>query len=345
MPPAIQRGTLVPINLEGEMLGSGFFLRRNTVGEAVLDLQRCLNELGYGAKEDQAVRRALTLDGVFGERMEAAVADFQESEGLLADGVAGPITLRAIEDELAVQTRMRLSSRYNGAGEATILHRFLRVPADKFRNQGYEALSLRDGAATAYSEVYKIVRRHGGLMTSSGGIRDLFARVSAGRSAMSMHYLGRAFDLGVWSGMENPGEDAYVVTQDRDESPRHLWRVWVRCSKRRADAEGGSAPVSTTLEAPVTYHNRQGGGTTRGRFLDLTAILEDHGFHRIGARPGFAQGGSWLRAEWWHFQWERGLERGVTTFGDELLAVYPRSSVEDSPPWRYRDHVFGEDWF
>ncbi|MCP4663789.1 MAG: peptidoglycan-binding protein [bacterium] len=310
-----------------------------------MDLQRCLNELGYAAPDARGVWRALVVDGDYGPRTEEAVADFEEHEGLLADGVTGAVTLRAIEDELAVQTNMRFSSRFNGAGEASLRHRFRRMPADRFHGHGYETVALRDDVATAYGEVYKTVHQHGGRMTSSGGIRDLFARINSGRSAMSMHYLGRAFDLGVRSGMVNPSEDAYVVTRDQDEDSRMVWRVWARCSSQRAETAGGSAPATRVLEDPVTYDAPHGNRKpTRGRFLDLTALLEKHGFRGIGARPGFAQGGNWLRAEWWHFQWEKGMERAKTTFGDELLAIYPRSTLEDSPPWRFREHIFGEDW-
>jgi hypothetical protein len=59
----------------------------------------------------------------------------------------------------------------------------------------------------------------------------------------------------------------------------------------------------------------------------------------------FFTGGTWLGAEWWHFQYETGLEQGVSSFGNELLKVYDREQLEDTPPWRYRDRVFGVNWF
>lgn len=62
-------------------------LRLGATGAAVQRLQRRLAELGFPPG---------TLDGEFGRGTEAAVIAFQSSEGLLADGVAGPRTLTAL---------------------------------------------------------------------------------------------------------------------------------------------------------------------------------------------------------------------------------------------------------
>lgn len=55
-------------------------LRRGSRGEDVAALQRRLRELGFDA------------DGDFGAATEAAVVAFQESRGLLPDGIVGPLT-------------------------------------------------------------------------------------------------------------------------------------------------------------------------------------------------------------------------------------------------------------
>ena len=60
-----------------------------TVGDTVRRLQRALRrtpDLG------------LTVDGVFGAQVEAAVKFFQSSSGLVADGIVGPITWNALPD-------------------------------------------------------------------------------------------------------------------------------------------------------------------------------------------------------------------------------------------------------
>lgn len=62
-------------------------IRPGDQGEAVLQLQRRLAELGFPPGK---------LDGDFGTGTEAAVRGFQASQGLLVDGVAGPRTQRAL---------------------------------------------------------------------------------------------------------------------------------------------------------------------------------------------------------------------------------------------------------
>lgn len=61
-------------------------------GERVLSLQQALTTLGHDPGEP---------DGVYGPATEQAVRSFQEASGLPADGIAGPNTLRAINEALA----------------------------------------------------------------------------------------------------------------------------------------------------------------------------------------------------------------------------------------------------
>ena len=62
--------------------------RIGTQGEGVRQLQENLNKLGFNCGEP---------DGKFGNKTQKAVMAFQQSKGLKDDGVAGPITLAAIE--------------------------------------------------------------------------------------------------------------------------------------------------------------------------------------------------------------------------------------------------------
>ena len=55
-------------------------LKLESRGEDVRTLQENLKTLGYGPR---------LADGDFGEKTEDAVIRFQESEGLLADGIVG----------------------------------------------------------------------------------------------------------------------------------------------------------------------------------------------------------------------------------------------------------------
>lgn len=56
-------------------------LKRGSSGDSVKDLQRRLN---------------VTVDGDFGPQTEAAVKAFQTSRGLVADGIVGPYTWKAL---------------------------------------------------------------------------------------------------------------------------------------------------------------------------------------------------------------------------------------------------------
>jgi peptidoglycan hydrolase-like protein with peptidoglycan-binding domain len=51
---------------------------------------------------ERALRRTpdlgLTVDGVFGAQLETAVKEFQDGEGLVVDGVVGPLTWAALPD-------------------------------------------------------------------------------------------------------------------------------------------------------------------------------------------------------------------------------------------------------
>lgn len=63
-------------------------LRRGDKGEAVKRLQRALKKRGFEPGK---------IDGEFGGGTEAALIAFQLSEGLLADGIAGPRSLAVLE--------------------------------------------------------------------------------------------------------------------------------------------------------------------------------------------------------------------------------------------------------
>lgn len=294
-------------------------LKINSRGEDVKTAQETLKQLGF---------RPGPIDGVFGGKTENAVIQFQEENNLYADGIVGPTTWGALHSALQVHLEEQVQPVIADNHHAEKIE-WMRVPADSYRD-GYNRFFLREDAAAAYMKVREVVVEAGGKLTSSGARRSLNANVSASRSATSFHYTGRALDLFVGSGMENRTRDPFVLASDGGR----YWRVFVR-------AEGGE---QMEIDA-VTYGSRNRGKTTSGKFLDLTTLFEKEGFQRIRARRSFFSGGTWLGAEWWHFQYEDSLEQGVSTFGNELLKVYNEDQVRESPPWQYRDRVFGENWF
>lgn len=294
-------------------------LKIDSRNEEVKSVQEILKHLGYNPGP---------IDGWFGEKTETAVVRFQEENNLYSDGIVGPITWKALHRELEIHFDEQLNPPVHNEHEPDLME-WVRVPADKYRD-GYDRFFLREDVAAAYMKVREIVTEAGGKLTSSGARRSLIANVSASRSATSFHYTGRALDLFVGSGMENRTRDPYVVSSDGDR----YWRVFAR-------ADGGrQIEVSA-----VTYGSRSSGKSVSGRFIDLTELFENEGFKRIRARTSFFRGGDWLGAEWWHFQYVKDLENKVSSFGDELLKVYTEDQVQGTPPWQYKDRVFGINWF
>jgi hypothetical protein len=325
-------------------------LRTGDKGDAVRAVQEILAFLGYrGLRKSGAGFEAVPLvaDGDFGSITESAVLQFQTDNSLYADGVVGETTLAAL--------RTTFASRHNElaapgpvsapaaatvpAFSATGLLPWERCEADKW-GEGYASGWLRADAAAAYREVLAELRRHGGVLTSSGMRRDLTASVGPNRSATSMHYTGRAIDLFIYSGMQDPSGDAYVAERLGDRR----YRVWARCWADRV-AKKADLPPKVEVKNIATAKKRTSGVNVTDHFVDLTTLFAAHGFRPIRARPGFEQGGDYLGAEWWHFQWEVGLVPGSSTFGSDLLRAYPRATLEPTPPWSFRDRVWQVNWF
>ena len=316
-------------------------MERGSKGADVKSVQAILNFLHFQGRLGTTANadfQPLEEDGVFGPDTEDAVMQFQEDASLYVDGRVGPITIAALQAAYGSR-HVELTAPLSASNRGEL---FLDTgPADVVTSggtKGYNRVRLRSDVMVAYREVYDEVHRQGGLMTSSGGIRDRYFKVGPNQSATSFHYSGRALDLMIWSGMSDPATDAYVVQRLGDRR----YQVHARCEAARAVA--GALPASTTIENVVTYKSRTRGIAVTGHFLDLTALFETHGFKPIRARPAFERGGAALGAEWWHFQYEVGLIPGSTTFGSELRKLYSEAELIPSPPWKYRNNVFGRDW-
>ncbi|EZH64206.1 NlpC/P60 family protein [Geomicrobium sediminis] len=65
---------------------SNILIKRNDRGSEVRKLQSSLNTLGY----------SIQVDGIFGPDTESILKMYQEDQGLIVDGIAGPNTYRAL---------------------------------------------------------------------------------------------------------------------------------------------------------------------------------------------------------------------------------------------------------
>jgi peptidoglycan hydrolase-like protein with peptidoglycan-binding domain len=86
-------------------------LQLGDVGPDVTNLQQQLSDLGYYQGP---------IDGDFGEGTQAAVIRFQERNGLVADGIAGPLTLSTIRGSSpsgSSAQRPQASQAFNTTGQ------------------------------------------------------------------------------------------------------------------------------------------------------------------------------------------------------------------------------------
>ena len=91
VPPPVETPVPTPAPVTPEPTRSGS-LRNGDQGTDVAYVQQRLRDLGYLSGR---------ADGIFGNATERAVRDFQAANGLTADGVVGPRTMRALESTSA----------------------------------------------------------------------------------------------------------------------------------------------------------------------------------------------------------------------------------------------------
>jgi putative peptidoglycan binding protein len=367
-------------------------IRVGDQSDTVRAIQQLLRALGYVAlvevrqgDEHKLVTRPIDVDKVFGPQTETALMDFQRDEGILVDGVVGPQTMRALE---AAYTRHNLEVNSPGPDALTSFLPtgqpisqtalgapaqrlpFVRVEADCPAGYlgGFPALQLRADVAQRYETARAELKACGAWLAIEAGKRALDAPIGVGRSAVSMHYLGRAFDLCAYSGMVDPALDSYVIelpdkgrmaiawrekahliTDEKEAIKQALkrpepwhWQVWARCT-----GEASAWVQERQIDNVVTYLDRRGEWTkpVRGRFINLTELLGSHGFKPKSPNPRFFDfRGNPIYADWWHFQVEDGLIPNVSTFGGELLRIYSEATLAGTKPWENRHKVFDVDW-
>ena len=134
-------------------------LRKGSQGDAVKELQKKLNALGY--YHDSLTK--LTVDGVFGERTEKAVKKFQIDRGLTADGIVGAKT-RAMLDPLGKIMEQRNGPSQMPFGETDTIDSRLGEAARSAGEGPQDCLiiSMDDLRAlkTAVSAAWKVIEKY-----------------------------------------------------------------------------------------------------------------------------------------------------------------------------------------
>lgn len=301
-------------------------LRIGSKGAEVRELQTRLVAAGFPCD----------IDGAYGPGTAAAVEDFQDSADLLEDGVAGKDTQAALAKKLGLAAPAPEAPRVIAAPSERM--RSVRCLANVMGTNSLFALNLREDAAKDWLAAQLEVTALGGGITTAGGFRALSAGGGKAQSATSLHYVGIAHDLAMGSGMQSV-HNPYIVVYGA--KPRE-WRVFMRC------AGGTEMALDAVLCSTVKGRTYLRTEKVTGKFIDFTALMAKHGFHPIRGRKSFFQGKSYSGAEWWHFQYERALTPGVSTFGGELLKVYRESEIRAKfrGDWdAVKGYVWQEDWF
>ena len=300
-------------------------IKRGSKGPDVLELQEALKELGYNVG---------VVDGDFGPATELQVEKFQESVELHPDGIVGKGTLREINAALDKSGDPHLKFKigdHPDPEEPAKRMKWVKVDADKI-GDGYNRFYLREDVAEAFNAFRADVLALGGVVSSAGAKRPLKdSKRSKSRSIKSLHYTGLAFDMALSSAMNNPAKDRYVIEEVGDRK----WNVWCKTDNQ-------DVPVRK-IEGYTYHHTRK---FVEARMFSITEIAEKHGFKPIRARRYFMAGGHYAGAEWWHFQYEKALTPGVSTFGGELVKIYTLEECRKFAPWEDTKHcVWKESWW
>lgn len=315
-------------------------LRLGDKGDMVRQIQRALTELGY----------KVAIDGDFGPKTEAAVEKFQRAHKLYVDGIAGRMTVYALNEMLPRDLQIGIPDISTDIPVPTTgLMTWVKCPADKVPNRsGYTFTTLREDVAGHYCALYSTTHLLGGAVTSAGGKRALASKAGPNRSKTSMHYVGRAFDMAVPTGMRDPATDQFVCVQ---VPGTRKWTVWCRSTLSESALIASCKAIGIqgglmTLDGTYVAHKRILTKTVTCTAFDFTALARKHGFASISARKGFYDKADLMAAEWWHFQYTVGLVKGKSKFGEELLKVYTLEQAEKFVYWgEARGAVYGVSWF
>lgn len=283
-------------------------LKLNSRSDEVKKLQSGLNDLSFDCGKP---------DGVFGKNTHAAVVKFQDSVDLYEDGKVGNDTAEKYNLAVKPEFRITLTVTQTPIQTGTKL-KLVSVRCDKHKD-GFSSMDMREDVAKPFIVIRKRINNLGGIVTSAGCGRPLSMGGGKAQSPTSFHYAFMAFDLALSSGMTSVN-DPFVITDDGDG----YWRVWARVTSEEIEVQTLKATIAKTVSGKLIVETAE----ATGRFVDFTAIAKENGFERIRRRASFTKRKSYSAAEWWHFQYEKDLVVGVSTFGGELLKVYDEARIK-----------------
>jgi len=249
-------------------------------------------------------------------------------------GYGSPITDPTLLSQAQVGSKRRSLSIVNSKGRRSKTTRYI---------SSYGRFTVRDASIDSLTEIYKEIKARGGILPSSGSYRGLTAKVSANRSASSLHYLGGAIDIFQFGGMINPYVDPFIVVLE--DPKERLWRVFQRCpggTEKTLIAYTSNQGINTGFPPPEKFEVGVGYKVT-AKVIDITAIFHKNGWSRIptksrakfGRRGGRIHGAS----EWWHFQDHNTYIPKKTSFNDELIRA-AGERARDTEPFKVNKNKF-----
>src|SRR4051812_26852275 len=152
------------------------------------------------------------------------------------------------------------------------------VPADHLPG-GFGDFRIREDLIDSYQRVLAQARALGGVVTSSGGLRDLHEPATAGRSRTSLHYTGRAIDLFIESGMRT-ARDPYAVVPTVTDT-KVTWTLWCESVSPHPDDALFDASLVEEQELECAIWKAGTGFTLvkrSGRFFSLTDLFKSAGW-------------------------------------------------------------------
>jgi hypothetical protein len=198
----------------------------------------------------------------------------------------------------------------------------------------------------------EVIKKLGGVITSAGGLRDA---VSLIKKRASFHIIGRAIDLGIYTGLSSMfgtyPYTQYIVSKDT-MSERSGFTVWCPVNKNAEGFDSDFYKKAMNIEGFISYSTQGHEWTStsgfrpytyQGEVFNLTAVLNSFGFTRIRPLKTFVSNKNYGHSEWWHYECHEGLTPGKTTTADVVLRIWTEEKIKklfmDSDP------IYGEQNF